>query len=185
MGLGCTLTLSRVNVGYVGVGREEADVRYVLGILQRSSMPTGYAYFCKTCSYPPHQNQKQNNSLPWLLVLIHCNVVRWRFGILQARSMKWVAIPFSRGSSPPRDWTHISPALQVDSLLSEPPGKPSGYIVAFSSRTRGRWSKGRGLTWAKAWKSDTLCLRDGQWRVWWEQVRSGECGWGAQKDTFL
>ena len=29
-------------------------------------------------------------------------------GILQARILEWVAIPFSRGSSPPRDWTWVS-----------------------------------------------------------------------------
>ena len=29
-------------------------------------------------------------------------------GFLQARILEWVAIPFSRGSSPPRDWTWIS-----------------------------------------------------------------------------
>ena len=29
-------------------------------------------------------------------------------GILQARILKWVAIPFSRGSSQPRDWTWVS-----------------------------------------------------------------------------
>ena len=29
-------------------------------------------------------------------------------GILQARKLEWVAIPFSRWSSPPRDWTQIS-----------------------------------------------------------------------------
>ena len=29
-------------------------------------------------------------------------------GIVQARIVEWVAIPFSRGSSRPRDWTHIS-----------------------------------------------------------------------------
>ena len=29
-------------------------------------------------------------------------------GILQARIPEWVAIPFSRGSSRPRDWTHVS-----------------------------------------------------------------------------
>ena len=28
--------------------------------------------------------------------------------ILQARILEWVAIPFSRGSSCPRDWTHVS-----------------------------------------------------------------------------
>ena len=30
-------------------------------------------------------------------------------GILQARIWEWVAIPFSRGSSRPRDWTSVSP----------------------------------------------------------------------------
>ena len=28
-------------------------------------------------------------------------------GILQARTLEWVAMPSSRGSSPPRDQTHI------------------------------------------------------------------------------
>ena len=39
-------------------------------------------------------------------------------GILQARILEWSAFLFSRGSSQPR-----SPALQVNSLLSEPSGK--------------------------------------------------------------
>ena len=30
------------------------------------------------------------------------------YGILQARILEWVAMPSSRGSSHPRDWTHIS-----------------------------------------------------------------------------
>ena len=38
-------------------------------------------------------------------------------GILQARILEWVAIPFSRGSSQPRDQTQVS-ALQVDSFNS-------------------------------------------------------------------
>ena len=29
-------------------------------------------------------------------------------GILQARILEWVAISFSRGTSPPRDWTQVS-----------------------------------------------------------------------------
>ena len=29
-------------------------------------------------------------------------------GILQARILEWVAIPFSRGSSQPREWTQVS-----------------------------------------------------------------------------
>ena len=43
-------------------------------------------------------------------------------GILQARILEWVAVPFSRGSSQPRDQTQ-SPTLQADSLPAEPPGK--------------------------------------------------------------
>ena len=30
------------------------------------------------------------------------------YGILRARILEWVAIPFSRGSSQPRDWTQVS-----------------------------------------------------------------------------
>ena len=45
-------------------------------------------------------------------------------GIFQARILEWVAIPFSKGSSWPRDQTR-SPALLADSLASEPPEKAS------------------------------------------------------------
>ena len=43
-------------------------------------------------------------------------------GILQARILAWVANSFLRGSSQPRGQT-VSPALQADSLPSEPPRK--------------------------------------------------------------
>ena len=43
-------------------------------------------------------------------------------GILQARILEWIAFPFSKGSSYPRDQTQVSP-LQVDSLPAEPQGK--------------------------------------------------------------
>ena len=49
-------------------------------------------------------------------------------GILQARILEWVAIFFSRGSSPgiePR-----LPELQADSLLSEPPVKQINSVMA-------------------------------------------------------
>ena len=57
-------------------------------------------------------------------------------GILQARILEWVAMPFSRGSSCPR----IEPRLlhllhwQAGSLPLAPPGKPSIHIIyTFSS----------------------------------------------------
>ena len=43
-------------------------------------------------------------------------------GILQARILAWVAMPSSRGSSRPR-YEPGPPALQAESLPSEPPGK--------------------------------------------------------------
>ena len=43
-------------------------------------------------------------------------------GILHARILEWVAVPFSKGSSQPRDRTQVS-HVAVDSLPAEPPGK--------------------------------------------------------------
>ena len=45
-------------------------------------------------------------------------------GILQARILEWFAISLSTGSSRPKDHTW-SPTPRVDSLQSEPPGKPA------------------------------------------------------------
>ena len=49
-------------------------------------------------------------------------------GILQARILEWVAVPFSRDLPNPGIKPR-SPTLQVDSLPAEPPGKPFyGFI---------------------------------------------------------
>ena len=47
-------------------------------------------------------------------------------GILQVRILEWVVMLSSRGSSQPRVKSAytVSPALAVDSLPTEPPGKP-------------------------------------------------------------
>ena len=44
-------------------------------------------------------------------------------GIPQSRTLEWIAISFSRGSSWPRDWTHIS-YLAGRFFTTEPPGNP-------------------------------------------------------------
>ena len=54
------------------------------------------------------------------------------FGILQARILEWVAVP------PPGDRPHPgikprSPALQADSLPSEPPGKNYWNLIPNNS----------------------------------------------------
>ena len=47
-------------------------------------------------------------------------------GIFQARILEWTAILFSKGSSQPRDQTHIS-CLQADSLPLSHMGNPQIY----------------------------------------------------------
>ena len=48
-------------------------------------------------------------SCPTLFDPMDCNLPGSSLhGILQARVLEWVAISFSRGSSPPRDWTLVS-----------------------------------------------------------------------------
>ena len=50
-------------------------------------------------------------------------------GIIQARILEWVTISFSRESSRPRYWTHISTTLAGRFFTTEPPGKPKGEEV--------------------------------------------------------
>ena len=56
-------------------------------------------------------------------------------GILQARILEWVAVP-SPGNLPNPGIEPSSPALQVDSLPAEPPGKPSMSSTKFSSSVK-------------------------------------------------
>ena len=53
-------------------------------------------------------------------------------GILQARILEWVAMPSSRGSSRPRNWTHIS-CIADRFFTTESPGKPADVQGSNSS----------------------------------------------------
>ena len=57
-------------------------------------------------------------------------------GILQARILEWVAIS-SSGDLPDPGIEPSSPALQADSLPSEPPGKPKNTEVGSLSLLQG------------------------------------------------
>ena len=61
-------------------------------------------------------------AIPWTVA----NQAPLSMGILQARILKWVAMPSSRGSSPPRDWTHVScrSCIAGRFFTAELPGKP-------------------------------------------------------------
>ena len=62
-------------------------------------------------------------------------------GISQARILEWVAISFSRGSSQPKDRTHIF-CIAGGFFTTEPPGKPiwcvfvHKKIIIFSTNAR-------------------------------------------------
>ena len=56
--------------------------------------------------------------------------------ILQATILEWVAIPFSEDLPNPGIEPR-SPALGVDSLLTEPPGKPKNTVVGSLSLFQG------------------------------------------------
>ena len=49
-------------------------------------------------------------------------------GISQARVLEWVAIPFSRRSSAPRDQTQVYRILGIFCLPSESPGSPNSTL---------------------------------------------------------
>ena len=51
-------------------------------------------------------------------------------GILQGGKLEWVSVPFSKGSSQPRDRTQFS-SIAAKASLSVPPGKPK---ITFSCR---------------------------------------------------
>ena len=62
-------------------------------------------------------------------------------GILQARTLEWVALPFSRGSSWLRDRTQVSPI--AGGLPSEPPGKPKNTGVGNLSLIQGTFRESK------------------------------------------
>ena len=62
-----------------------------------------------------------DSATPWTVWSLPDSSVHW---ILQARILECVAIPFSRGSSWPRNWTRVS-CIAGRFLPAELPGKPN------------------------------------------------------------
>ena len=72
---------------------------------------------------------KSLQSCPTLCNHVDCSLPGFSvYSILQASILQWDAMPSSRGPSNPRIEPR-SPALQADSLPSEPPGKPKNTGV--------------------------------------------------------
>ena len=76
-------------------------------------------------------------------------------GILQARILEWVAIPFSRGSSWTRDQTHVSCNTGRFFTLWATREAHNLLLAALP-----RWGLSMEATWLL-----------GLWELWWHQVR--------------
>ena len=92
---------------------------------------------CSSLS-PPHRKQFSFGADPFIclhakLCVTLCDPVDCGppgssvHGILQPKILEWIAMPSSRGSSQPRDQTHVSCSSSVAGkfFAAEPPGKPS------------------------------------------------------------
>ena len=89
-------------------------------------------------------------------------------GILQARILEWVAFPFTRGSSQPRDQTR-SPTLQTDSLSAEPQEKPKNtevgglsllqWIFLTQESNHGLLNSSRGNSHFTSGSQPAVCVR--------------------------
>ena len=74
-----------------------------------------------------HRNQKLNRGL------LYCRQILYQLSHQgNSRIMEWVAYPFSRGSSQPRNRTSVS-CIAGRFLPSEPPGKSELLYTQFSS----------------------------------------------------
>ena len=75
-------------------------------------------------------------SCPTLCDPLDCNLPGSSVhGIFQARILEWVAISYSRGSSPPSDWTHIHmyPSSAGRFFTTVPLGNPNYFLRHESS----------------------------------------------------
>ena len=93
-------------------------------------------------------------------------------GIFQARILEWVAMPFSRGSPWPRDWTpHLLHLLlwQADTLPTAPLGKPIRCMKSMLCMYTLMKKKIRLLNCMRAQimssSTNVQCLR--HWIQWW------------------
>ena len=95
-------------------------VKFTLKLVWPQSIPKLFQMFnFSLMNWKIFLNVKVTQSYLTLCDPIDCIV----HGILQARILKWVAFPFSRGSFQPRDWTQVS-HIAGGFFTAEPQRKP-------------------------------------------------------------
>ena len=114
---------------------------------------------CESGSESESRSVVSDSVIPWTIVP----------GILQARIMEWVAIPFSRGSSRPRDQTQVS-------CLA------GGYFTKWAMREAQSGCSRRQKWWVwRAWQG----YHDIRvWVLWEMSWKGGSCGeWETQSPS--
>ena len=74
-----------------------------------------------------HFSQVQLFGTPWTVA----HQAPLSMGFLQARTLEWVVIPFSRGSSQPRDWSQTS-CFAGRFFTAVSPGKPHALVYLWA-----------------------------------------------------
>ena len=108
--------------------------------------------------------------------------------ILQARILEWVAMPSSRGSSLPRDWTHVT-CIAGGFFTTEPPGKPTaGYYWAIKKNKLlllpGTWGDLAGIWWLKEGRHEILHSVWFHLR-WRSRIGKTNSWWTGQNTDYL
>ena len=105
------------------------------------SVPVSFFYNTCSCLVLPSPliESEVTQLCPSLCDPLDCSLPGFSVhGIFQTRILEWVAISFSRRSSWPRDWTHLS-CIAGRLFTIEPPGKPLHFLHL---RPKGKNMKG-------------------------------------------
>ena len=126
------------------------DVRHGTGTVSPSSYSLWFllddSCFATLCSFLPYSKGNQLHVYVWSALQLcpaFCDPMDCSpsgssvHGILQARILEWVALPSSRGSSPPRDGPHISYVSYIDSGVLYHLGSP--YVCICLLFRRRQW----------------------------------------------
>ena len=108
--------------------RHSYIVQFSRSVLSDSSQPHGLQHASLPCSSPTPGSEVKSLSHVWLFAIPWTVVNQASLSMGFSRQENWSGLPFPfSGDLPDPGIEPRSPALQADTLPSEPPGKPQEY----------------------------------------------------------